>query len=113
MAPVDRTVRRCHKRGVSNTTAINAAAADLANNGKRANLYGGDVYVWICDVAAALAAQNPGWTAEQIKAEIAADPRMISTARADLVGALDPVKLAASETRVRTSAGVAHYIVVA
>lgn len=97
---------------MSNSTAINAAAADLANSGKRANLYGGDVYVWISDVVAVLAAQNPGWTSEQIKAEIAADPRMISTARADLVDALDPVKLAASETRVRTYQGVAHYIVV-
>lgn len=97
---------------MSNAIAINAAAADLAANGLRANLFGGDVYVWICDVVAVLAAQNPGWTAEQIKAEIAADPRMITTARADLVGTLDPVKVAASETRTRTDRGVAHYIVV-
>jgi hypothetical protein len=77
------------------SNAINAAAADLASKGLRANQFG-DALVYISDVVVALAAQNPGWAAEQIRAEIAASSREVGFSRADIPAIYDAKKLAAS-----------------
>ena len=81
------------------SNAINAAAADLAAHGYVARAFG-DKLVWICDVVTVLAAQNPGWTAEQIRAEIAASSREVGFARADIPAIYDAKKLAASALTV-------------
>jgi hypothetical protein len=79
--------------------AINAAAKDLAANGYAARSFG-EQMVYISDVVAVLAAQNPSWTAEQIRAEIAASSREVGFARADIPAMHDAAKIAASALNV-------------
>ena len=95
----------------TNAAAINAAAKDLANRGRALPGYV-DVKVWICDVIDALRGQNPGWTEAEIRSAMRTTGREVMYLSADLIGALDPVKLARSRTVVNQHRDHAVFVVV-
>ena len=95
---------------VSNAAAIRSAAKHLADMGF--HLGTPDLKVWICDVVDALLAQNPGWTEKMVKDAMRTTDREVMYLSADLVGALDPVKLARSRTVVNQHRDHAVFVVV-
>jgi hypothetical protein len=92
---------------MSNAEAIKAAAAHLAAQGKCLS----DRRVFIADVIDALLSQNPGWTTEQIKAEMRTLERVVMFATGDLLGAYPAEKLARSRTVVRTYRDHAVFVI--
>lgn len=91
---------------------IKAAAAEMVEWGMVYRNDGcGESLVWICDLAYYLIAAHPEMTLAEIRSAIANSG--VTLSRADLVGVLDPVKVAASRVESRyVHHGVAHYVVV-
>ena len=96
---------------MSNAAAIKSAAKHLADQG-RALPGHADVKIWICDVVDALREQNQGWTEAEIKAAMKTTEREVMYLSADLIGALNPVKLARSRTVVNGYRDHAVFVVV-
>ena len=96
---------------MSNAAAIQSAAKHLAELGHAVPGHA-DVKIWICDVVDALLAQNPGWTEKMVKDAMRTTDREVVYLSADLIGALDPVKLARSRTVVNQHRDHAVFVVV-
>lgn len=75
---------------MSNAAAINAAAKDLATRGLG---HLGTEKVWVQDIVGALLAQNPGWTAAEVKAAVWEARNEVVLGSVDLIDAYDPAKI--------------------
>jgi len=81
---------------MNSADAILAAATDLAARGMGKH---GSGKVWIADVVAALTAQNAGWTADDVAAEIVAayEAGALRLCRVDVACTFDAALVTASE----------------